>query len=156
MVPPTEIPPIPTPCRERSRFERTEGTAAAAAGAGILVITHDVKLVEMIADRVAVLYAGRVVEQAPASSFILDPLHPYSQALVAVHRAMMKEAAYGQYTPSVPGDPPSPDQPLPGCAFAPRCPLRFAPCSTADPHLFAPQPGRTVRCYLYDPGAPPA
>ncbi|HWP56777.1 MAG TPA: ABC transporter ATP-binding protein [Candidatus Acidoferrales bacterium] len=109
-----------------------------------ILITHDVATSSELADRVGVMYAGQIVELADAARFFREPLHPYSQKLMAsVPRLRAR-----QKLEFIRGEPPSLIDPAPGCRFAPRCPLRFERCDE-DPPLFE-HGGRHVRCWLYE------
>jgi len=111
---------------------------------GVLLITHDMGVVSEMCTRVAVMYAGEIVEEAPAEPFFDAPQHPYARALLA---AMPSAATRGQPLPAIPGQVPSPLAWPAGCRFCDRCPSAFARC-TAHPPLFPCGPGRTVRCWL--------
>ena len=99
------------------------------AGAAILFITHDLGVVAEIADDVAVMYAGRIVERAPAAALFRGAQHPYTLALLA---AMPSIGAVSRLQP-IPGRMPAPGQAAPGCRFAPRCPFAAAECAEAPP-----------------------
>jgi oligopeptide/dipeptide ABC transporter ATP-binding protein len=89
-------------------------------GIGMLFISHDLGVIERVADRTAVLYLGRIVEEAPTSDLIGDPLHPYTQALLSA----VPELRPGHQRERIrlTGELPSPTEPLTGCPFASRCP----------------------------------
>jgi oligopeptide/dipeptide ABC transporter ATP-binding protein len=109
-----------------------------------ILITHDVATSSELADRVAVMYAGQLVELADAARFYREPLHPYSRKLMAsVPR--LREDKKLEY---IPGEPPSLISPAQGCRFAPRCPLRFARCDE-EPPLIEMADGQRVKCWLY-------
>jgi oligopeptide/dipeptide ABC transporter ATP-binding protein len=98
-------------------------------GLALLLITHDLGIVAEMADRVAVMYAGRIVEEAPVRELFRDPRHPYTRGLLA----SIPGGARGSKLQAIHGTvPPIGDLP-PGCAFAPRCPNRFEPCDVAPP-----------------------
>jgi oligopeptide/dipeptide ABC transporter ATP-binding protein len=123
----------------------------ARMGLALLLITHDLGVVAEMADRVAVMYAGRIVEEASAGDLFRDPKHPYTQGLMA----SMPGGEPGQRLKAIQGTVPSLGQLPPGCSFAPRCPYRFEPCPTAHPADTILEHGRTVKCYLHGPAAEP-
>lgn len=109
----------------------------------ILLITHNLGLVADIADRVAVMYAGQIVEEAPAAELLQRPLHPYTRALLdsvpSLNYQSDRLQSIGGVVPSL-GAWPS------GCRFHPRCPIAQADCAKTQPALTEAQPGRWVRC----------
>jgi peptide/nickel transport system ATP-binding protein len=114
-------------------------------GVGLLIISHDLSVLADICDRVAVMYAGRIVESGPAAQVFTEPLHPYTKALSGAFPRIGDPAA--RYAPAgLKGDPPDPRQLPPGCSFAPRCPLAIEECSVAEPPLVEVAPGRPVAC----------
>ncbi len=112
-------------------------------GMAILFVTHNLGIVSEIADRVAVMYAGQIVELAPAASLVRQPLHPYTKALKATAPRL---GATSVRLEPIPGTVPSMANPPPGCKFAPRCPIAKADCSGAMPALVEVLPGHWVRC----------
>jgi peptide/nickel transport system ATP-binding protein len=96
----------------------------------LLFITHDLGVVAQVADRVAVMYAGRVVEEGPASEVLRHPRHPYTEGLLRAAPRLAREK-----TVPIPGTVPALDALPPGCAFAPRCSYRVAECDAAMPEL---------------------
>jgi oligopeptide/dipeptide ABC transporter ATP-binding protein len=116
----------------------------------VLLITHDFGVVAEVADRVGVMYAGRLVEEATARELFADPKHPYTRALL---RAMPEdgEDGRGKRLRALPGSTPDPVQPPSGCRFHPRCPEVFAPCAGIEPKTQALDGGRRVACHLYTP-----
>jgi oligopeptide/dipeptide ABC transporter ATP-binding protein len=114
-------------------------------GLAYLFIAHDLRLVEQICDRVAVMYLGRIVEQAPAADLYANPRHPYTQALLASTPAVEPRTPP---EPAVSGDPPSPTAPPPGCRFHTRCPLAEERCRREEPRLLSVGEGHTVACHL--------
>jgi oligopeptide/dipeptide ABC transporter ATP-binding protein len=111
----------------------------------LLLITHDLGIVAGHADRVAVMYAGRIVEEGPVRAVFLAPKHPYTQGLLA----SIPGAAPGQRLHAIEGTVPNLAMLPPGCAFEPRCTQRFDLCSTAPPPAYIVGQGRTARCYLH-------
>lgn len=109
-----------------------------------ILITHDVATSSELADHVAVMYAGQMVELADAGRFFGAPLHPYSQKLMASVPRLRED----KKLEFIPGEPPSLMSPPLGCRFAPRCPLRFERCDE-EPPLIENVDGRRVRCWLY-------
>ena len=119
-----------------------------------LVITHDLASARHFADRIAVMYGGRIVELAPADELIEDPKHPYTRALLAA----VPEPDPGNRSrrrPVVSGEPPDPSALPPGCAFHPRCPVAVAGRSDRIvPALIELTPGHLVACHRFPaPGA---
>jgi peptide/nickel transport system ATP-binding protein len=114
----------------------------------VLFISHDLSLLVEIADSIAVMYAGRVVEQGPASAIYRTPRHPYSLGLLNSFPSL-----HGPHTrmEGIPGSPPDLRARPPGCAFHPRCRYAFSRCQ-ADPHppLFTLDGGRAAACWLQD------
>ena len=120
-------------------------------GLAYLFVAHDLRLVERIADRVAVMYLGRIVEQAPATDLYRDPQHPYTKALLA----STPSTRPGRPTPpALTGEQPSPTHPPGGCRFHPRCPVAEPRCSDLDPELLPPHGGHRTACHLVHPPAP--
>lgn len=112
--------------------------------AAILLITHDLGIVNELSDRVAVMYAGRLVEMADRVSLLSDPLHPYTQGLL---RSIPALSAPGEPLPEIPGVVPSPDQWPLGCRFSTRCPKCFEPCAGQFPAESNPRVGCRVWCH---------
>jgi peptide/nickel transport system permease protein len=111
------------------------------SGLGLLFITHSLPVVAEIAERIAVMYAGEIVEEGPVGEVFAHPRHPYTAALLA--------SAPNEDGPPplpVPGMVPRPDALPPGCAFAPRCGRALAACAASHPVLAAIAPGRLSRC----------
>jgi len=118
-------------------------------GMGLLLITHDLAVVAGMADHVALMYAGQIIEVAPAAQFFASPQHPYAQALL---RALPDSARRGQALAAIAGTVPPLTQDFTGCRFAPRCSFAQPGCHTRRPELLGP-PGQQVRCLLLEPGA---
>jgi peptide/nickel transport system ATP-binding protein len=114
-------------------------------GVGMMLISHDLSVLADMSDRIAVMYAGRVVEQGPADRLFTDPLHPYTGALSASFPRVGDPAA--RYAPSgLAGDPPDPRELPSGCSFHPRCPIAVDECTTVRPPLETKRPGRRAAC----------
>ena len=130
------------------RLQRERGFAG-------VFISHDLRVVRHIADRVAVMYLGRIVEEGPVASVLAEPAHPYTQALVASVPRLKREA--GRERLRLKGDPPSASAVPSGCAFHPRCSGAQAVCRSERPALRANGPGRSSACHfsaLREPAAP--
>jgi peptide/nickel transport system ATP-binding protein len=112
-------------------------------GMGVVFVTHDLGVAGEIADRVAVMYAGKVVEEGPVGALMAGPLHPYAKGLLGatVHAGMR-----GKRLTTIPGAPPMLDKVPTGCAFAPRCPEMIDCCLNGVPVLRQIVPGRQARC----------
>ena len=119
-------------------------------GLAVVLITHNLGIVAETCDRVAVMYAGRIVEQGPVSEVFVTPTHPYTQSLLGAVITLETRAPA-----AVPGSPPDLAGPLPGCPFAPRCPLAMAVCHDVVPVHTDIAEEHTTACHLY-PGADPA
>ena len=116
---------------------------------GLLLISHDLAIVRHIADVVAVMYLGLVVETAPTRRLWEAPLHPYTEALIeAIPRADGK----GWLPEALPGEVPDPARPPAGCRFHPRCPYVFDRCRTEPPPLIPVASARHAACWLHEPG----
>jgi oligopeptide/dipeptide ABC transporter ATP-binding protein len=115
---------------------------------GVLFITHNLGVVAQIADRVAVMYAGRIVEQGEVAAVFASPLHPYTRALLrSIPRVQTVGRDPARRLLSIPGQVPSPVALPPGCSYAPRCPLADDTCRGAMPPIAQVLPGRDVRCH---------
>src|SRR5215471_13990764 len=115
----------------------------AESGTALIWITHDLAVVAGLADRVAVMYAGRIVEQGPVDAVFARPLHPYTRGLIG---SIPSRGNRGAPLTQIPGMPPSPARRPPGCAFAPRCPRADTTC-TQEPDEMEHGSGRTARCW---------
>jgi oligopeptide/dipeptide ABC transporter ATP-binding protein len=112
-----------------------------------LFITHDLRLVEHLCDRVAVMYLGRIVEEGPAAEVYTDPAHPYTRALLQ----SVPSLEPGRQTPAaLSGELPSAAAVPIGCRFHTRCPVARPDCSITDPGLEPCGPNRRVACHLVD------
>ena len=118
-----------------------------ALGLSLLLITHDLGVVAETADRVAVMYAGRIVETGPVRAIFRSPAHPYTRGLLA----SMPGGRPGERLRAIEGSVPLIGELPPGCAFTPRCPNRFEPCPTAPPPDYPAGIGHEAKCYLHDP-----
>jgi len=114
----------------------------------IMLITHAMGVVAESAQRVAVMYAGRVVEEAPVEQLFARPSHPYTQGLIRSIPRIDATATRQRRLESIAGMVPSPLEPLSGCRFAPRCPFARADCIEAIPPLREVAPGHKVACVL--------
>jgi peptide/nickel transport system permease protein len=116
-------------------------------GLAVVLITHNLGIVAETCDRVAVMYAGRIAEEGPVRAVFSAPRHPYTQALLGAVITLETEAPA-----AVPGSPPDLAGPLPGCPFAPRCPLAMAVCHEVVPSAAPVGAAHSAACHLY-PGA---
>jgi oligopeptide/dipeptide ABC transporter ATP-binding protein len=120
-------------------------------GMSLLLITHNLGVVAQMADRVVVMYAGQVVEEAAVADLFDHPFHPYTQGLL---RSMPHLGAHekdrGARLQEIPGIVPPITQIMPGCRFAERCPHAFALCREKGPDLFAVRAGQRARCWLQE------
>jgi oligopeptide/dipeptide ABC transporter ATP-binding protein len=117
-------------------------------GTALLLVTHDLAVAGRIADRIAVLYAGRLVESAPAGRLLRTPRHPYTRALLATARDL--ERAGAGPLAEIAGPPPEPAGRIQGCAFAPRCPLAVDRCRRERP-LWRGDARDGVACHAAEP-----
>jgi len=114
-------------------------------GVSLLLITHDLGVIAETADRVAVMYAGRIVEQGPVRDIFRHPAHPYTRGLLA----SIPGGAAGTRLKAIDGAVPNMAALPPGCSFGPRCSEHMAQCDRAFPDLATVGAGHTVRCYLH-------
>ncbi|WP_292272456.1 ABC transporter ATP-binding protein, partial [Mesorhizobium sp.] len=115
-------------------------------GIAFVFISHDLGVVEHIAHRVAVMYLGRIVELAPCGALFANPVHPYSEALIAA--APVPDPTRVRLEAPVEGEVPSPINPPGGCAFHPRCPIAVERCRNELPPLVPMPDGRVVACHV--------
>jgi peptide/nickel transport system ATP-binding protein len=124
-------------------------------GLAIVFVTHDIGAAAEVADRIAVMYAGRIIEQGPAQQVLASPRHPYTLALLKsrAHGAMQK----GQRLETIGGAPPDLSQLPPGCAFADRCAYALPACRQTQPPEETVGAGHTARCIrINEIGSAPA
>ena len=121
-------------------------------GTSILLITHDLGVVAKMADRIAVMYAGKVVEYGDARQVFYHPCHPYTWGLLGAMPNLIQEVKSELY--AIPGTPPDLYAPPQGCAFAARCPYAMAACLKEDAPEFDCGAGHSSRCWLLDGRAP--
>jgi oligopeptide/dipeptide ABC transporter ATP-binding protein len=115
-------------------------------GVALIFVTHNLGIIAKMCDRVAVMYAGKIVEQAPVRELFDAPKHPYTRALLgSVPKLGSKEPLY-----SITGQPPNLASLPPGCAFHPRCPEALPRCATDEPGDFYPGDGSVARCWLLE------
>jgi len=117
---------------------------------GMILITHDISIVPGIADKVALMYAGQLVEFADINSFFDDPLHPYAEALLdSIPNIQLAD----QKLKYILGTPPDLINPPRGCRFSPRCPYAVKKCKEMEPPTIHIGPDRLVKCFRYEPDA---
>jgi oligopeptide/dipeptide ABC transporter ATP-binding protein len=115
-------------------------------GMGLLLITHDLGVVAERAHRTAIMYAGKIVETGPTDQVLNNPLHPYTEGLLA---SLPQRAKPGCPLSAIPGQVPNLLLELPGCGFCERCPDRVWKCSTEPPPLREKEPGHFVQCWKH-------
>jgi len=116
-----------------------------------LFVSHDLAVIRFVSHRVAVMYLGKLVEVAPTGELFKQPLHPYTQALLAAIPTVGdgSSSIFDQPARLLEGELPSPIDPPPGCRFAGRCPYRFERCTAEEPRLREVGPGHAVACHLH-------
>ena len=114
-------------------------------GMAVVLVTHDIALAAERADRLAVMYAGQIVEQGPAGEVVAKPLHPYTRMLLA----SVPDIDSDRWPEPIPGQPPDLRAPPPGCRFHPRCPEAVEKCRREEPPLTLLPGGRAVKCWLH-------
>jgi oligopeptide/dipeptide ABC transporter ATP-binding protein len=118
-------------------------------GVALIFVTHNLGIVARMCDRVAVMYAGKIVEQRPVRELFNDPRHPYTRALLgSIPKIGSKDPLY-----AIPGQPPNLADLPSGCHFHPRCPSAMARCLAEEPAELALGDGGTARCWLVQPEA---
>ncbi len=113
----------------------------------LLIITHDIAIAKYFADRIGIMYLGKIVERADRERIFRNPMHPYTKALFSSVPVPDPEAAKARMI--IKGEIPSAISPPPGCTFNPRCPFVFEKCSVEVPPLLEHEPGHFVACHLY-------
>jgi len=117
-------------------------------GMAVMLITHAMGVVAEVAQRVVVMYAGKVVEEAPVAELFARPRHPYTQGLIRSIPRIDLAATHKVRLEAIPGSVPKLIAPAPGCRFAGRCKHATAACTTATPPLREVAPGHKVACIL--------
>ena len=126
------------------------GALAREQGIAVVMITHDLSTVAAYADRIAVMYLGRIVEHGPTREVLANPRHPYAQALLSV--VPIPDPAARRRPVILGGETPDPSRIPSGCRFHPRCPLAFDRCPVVDPPLFSVGPDHQAACLLVENG----
>jgi oligopeptide/dipeptide ABC transporter ATP-binding protein len=118
----------------------------------VLLITHDLGVVAEVADRVAVMYTGKIVEESPVAELFASPKHPYTEGLLrSVPKLTMKDVLRSERLQTIEGMVPKPTALPPGCHFEPRCPYRMPRCREGEIRLYPAGEDVMARCVLYDP-----
>ncbi len=119
---------------------------------GVLLITHDLGVVAEVADRVAVMYTGKIVEESPVDELFARPKHPYTEGLLrSVPKLTAKDVVKAERLQTIEGTVPRATALPPGCHFEPRCPYRMPRCREGEIPLYSTGESVTVRCVLFDP-----
>jgi peptide/nickel transport system ATP-binding protein len=124
-------------------------------GLAMLFITHDLSVLLEVSDRLAIMYAGKIVEEGPAQSVFFQPEHPYTKSLAASF-PRIGDPRFRRAPTGLGGDPPDPQHIPGGCPFHPRCPDVFEPCPDVVPSLFPAAEGRRAACLLVEGAMAPA
>jgi oligopeptide/dipeptide ABC transporter ATP-binding protein len=132
----------------RAQIVELLASLQAEHGIACVFVAHDLAVVRRLSHRVAVMYLGRIVEQGPAAELFATPLHPYTRALLAAVPVPDPAVERGRKRLVLAGEVPSPEAPLPGCAFHPRCPEAVERCRVEAPALEEKAPGRWAACHL--------
>jgi peptide/nickel transport system ATP-binding protein len=119
----------------------------------LVLISHDLRVVRYLCDRVAVMYLGKIVEVAPRDELFTNPRHPYTRVLLAA--TLTEGTAADDMVLRLKGEPPSPIDIPPGCRFHPRCPMAQDVCSVKIPLISVAGPEHTVNCHFWDEVGPP-
>ncbi len=126
-----------------------DASAGPDGGMGMILISHDLGVLGTTCDRIAVMYAGQIIESGPALEIFDNPKHPYTRALAAAFPRIGDPAA--RYAPTgLPGDPPYPGDLPTGCSFHPRCPIAVDTCRNTAPELVHVAPHRMAACFKVD------
>jgi oligopeptide/dipeptide ABC transporter ATP-binding protein len=133
----------------QAQILRLLGHLVRAQGISVLLISHDLGVVSRICRRVAVMYAGTIVETAEVGHLFRHPLHPYTQGLL---RSIPRNVRRQEALEGIPGTIPNLITPPPGCRFHPRCPRAMAVCREVTPVPVIVEPGHQVSCHLYPGG----
>ncbi|RBO53142.1 dipeptide ABC transporter ATP-binding protein DppD [Rhodovulum sp. BSW8] len=120
-------------------------------GMGVIFVTHDIGVAVEISERIAVMYAGQIVEEGTTREIIKDPRHPYTRGLLA---ANLHDVARGERLAAIPGAPPALETRPASCSFAPRCALAGPDCRAGLPPVVTPAPRRRVACLRADEAVP--
>jgi len=112
----------------------------------LILVSHDLSLIAELADKLAVMYSGKIVEYGPSDSVYNNPLHPYTQGLI---RSIPRLSGEKSELVGIPGEPPDLINPPPGCRFHPRCPFAMDICRREEPPLIEVEKGHFVACWLY-------
>ena len=113
-------------------------------GMAVILITHDIVLAAERADKIAIMYAGKIVEEGPIDEVLKEPRHPYTKALLA----SVIDIESREWPQAITGQPPDLRKPPPGCRFAPRCRYVFDKCRREEPELVEVDHGRRIACWL--------
>jgi oligopeptide/dipeptide ABC transporter ATP-binding protein len=119
-------------------------------GMALLLISHDLAVVGSTCDEIAVMYAGRIVEHAPAAALIHQPAHPYTRALLLSRPRLDRPTGESARLPAIPGNVPDPRAWPSGCRFHPRCPIAREPCRHDVPELVSLAAGHLAACPFSD------
>jgi oligopeptide/dipeptide ABC transporter ATP-binding protein len=120
----------------------------------MLFLSHDLGVVRQVADRVAVMYLGKIVELAPVETIFNQAQHPYTRMLLSAAPSVRADRALLKGAIEVVGDPPSPTDPPSGCRFRTRCPFAYKRCTSEEPKLYDVGPGHRSACHLVEDGPP--
>jgi peptide/nickel transport system ATP-binding protein len=118
-------------------------------GLSMIFITHDLSVLVEVSDRLAIMYAGKIVEEGPSEQVFYDPKHPYTRALAAAFPEI-GDQRFRRNPSGLGGDPPDPQQIPSGCSFHPRCPAVFEDCPNIEPALYFAGEGRRAACLLVE------